>query len=236
MCLLVRNQFEGFKFLFDHASQNDSKKNLFFISMSFPLPSFLLPVASRMSSRLLLCLRAVCIIALAGVASSWELNQLYYRHLRKDFLFMKVISDAHAQKKKGLQGARPVQLRFGDEGIYVLDYGMGAFALALSVQFGLVGMLIYNFLLGRTRRKKTAEFETASVEQVVSESDHSYFFPYQQIARYKLESGRWKRYKGQNGIYIWVDEIEYRLFVPINQFDEVSSMVSSKLSGREVQN
>lgn len=135
-------------------------------------------------------------------------------------------------KKVSMRGVRPGRIIVDDAGIFLLDYGVAQWLLGVSVQFGLLGMLIYNHFANKQKNKKLNEFNQMDSRQVVESDTNSFFIPFEGISSFTVREGVFSRWRGNKQVEIQADE-NYALYVPNDVFDGLVSMIRSKSPGRE---
>lgn len=86
-------------------------------------------------------------------------------------------------------GFKEGRLFVDDKGLVVLSYKMNPVWLALSVQFGLIGALLYSWVAGRKKKQMQATFEHKNPRSLAIDDKDSLVVEFGQIESFEASKG-----------------------------------------------
>jgi hypothetical protein len=125
-------------------------------------------------------------------------------------------------------GFKEGRLLVDDKGLVCLSYKMNPVWLALSVQFGLIGALIYSWFANRKKRQMQAVFEQGNPRSLAAEDKDSLVVEFSQIESFEAAKGLFSG----GGLKIVAGETT-SLQMSKEQREQVLAVLRSKCGGRE---
>lgn len=126
-------------------------------------------------------------------------------------------------KVKGKFGSgvwQPVRLVVTKDAWYVFDLGIALWAYVLGHQFGLLGMLVYEYFKKRKMKATLQSFANKSPEEILMMSPKHLKLDLNQVKEFSIKDGGFKNL-GLKAIHFQIDETKYQITAEKNEFEQL---------------
>lgn len=127
------------------------------------------------------------------------------------------------------KGFKEGRLRVDDKGLVFLSYKINPVWHAISIQFGLIGGLIYEWFASRKRKQMQEMFQQEDLRALAANDKDSAVVEFNQIESFEVKSGLLQG----NSIKLFAGDRNFTIQGKKQAQEEIAAVLRTKCGGRE---